>query len=536
MDGQRAAIYARFSTDLQSDRSIDDQIALCRDYAKKQGYRVIRTYDDKARSGTSIFGRDGLLRLMDDARAGAFDIVVVEALDRLSRDQEDLAGLYKRLTFAGVTIMAVHDGQADAVQVGIRGLVSTLFIADLKHKVRRGMAGVVRDGRNAGGKAYGYRPVLGRPGVLEIVEEEATVVRRIFEAVASGHTPREIAGALNREGIPAPRGSAWNASTINGNAARGNGILRNPIYMGRLVWNRVRMVRDPDTGKRVSRLNDPSEFKEAAVPHLAIIPPELFETVSGERARRREASASGDYTRAPKRILSGLLRCHVCGSGMSKTGGGVYAHVQCSRSKESGACSNTRKYRLDKIERAVIDGVKGQLAHPQLLAEYVRAYREERMADAAKAAHGRADIERRLSKVAGQIERLVGALARGVLPVETVEAQVAPLEVERKRLAAELGMQPIAPVVELHPQAVADYLRIASHLADHLDEIDAAEDRELVNSFRAMIDHVVVEGKERGRVEVVVIGRLTALLGIGAGDLGGLMVAEEGFEPPTHGL
>src|SRR5690606_32564760 len=108
----RAATYARFSSDLQRDRSIDDQVALCRDYCARNGLNVVRSFDDRARSGASILGRDGLMAMMDAARDGQFEVLVVEALDRVSRDQEDLAGIYTRLSFAGVEIRAVHDGVA----------------------------------------------------------------------------------------------------------------------------------------------------------------------------------------------------------------------------------------------------------------------------------------------------------------------------------------------------------------------------------------------------------------------------------------
>src|SRR5690606_31280378 len=97
------------------------------DFARRQGLSVVATFDDRARSGASIMGRDGLLSMMETARAGAFDVLIVEALDRLSRDQEDLAGIYKRLTHVGIEIRAVHDGRADIVQIGIRGLVGALY-------------------------------------------------------------------------------------------------------------------------------------------------------------------------------------------------------------------------------------------------------------------------------------------------------------------------------------------------------------------------------------------------------------------------
>ncbi|TGV93786.1 recombinase family protein, partial [Mesorhizobium sp. M2E.F.Ca.ET.154.01.1.1] len=97
----------------------------------------------------------GLTTLMEAARQNTFDTVVVEALDRLSRDMADLAGLYKRLSFLGIEIQAVHDGTADAILIGIRGLVGQMQREDGAKKVRRGMAGVIRDGRHAGGRAYG---------------------------------------------------------------------------------------------------------------------------------------------------------------------------------------------------------------------------------------------------------------------------------------------------------------------------------------------------------------------------------------------
>jgi len=87
-----AAIYARFSTELQNEKSTEDQIALCRTYAARHQLNIVAIFEDKARSGASVFGRDGLMQLMDAARQNLFTVVIVEALDRLSRDMEDLAG------------------------------------------------------------------------------------------------------------------------------------------------------------------------------------------------------------------------------------------------------------------------------------------------------------------------------------------------------------------------------------------------------------------------------------------------------------
>src|SRR5215469_15086354 len=302
-----AAIHARFSTELQNEKSTEDQITLCRAYAARHQLNVVATFEDKARSGASVFGRDGLMQLMDAARQHLFTVVIVEALDRLSRDMEDLAGIHKRLSFQGIEIQAVHDGTADSILIGIRGLVGQMQREDGAKKVRRGMAGVIRDGRYAGGRAYGYRAVPGKPGELEIVEDEAAIVRRIFTAYAAGRTPRDIAHDLNRENIRPPRGRRWNASTINGNAQRGAGLIFNELYAGRIVWNKVRMVKDPDTGKRLSRPNPRDEWQAVPAPHLRIIDEDTW--ANANNLRSEKARLHTNMKRRPAHLLSGLLRC-----------------------------------------------------------------------------------------------------------------------------------------------------------------------------------------------------------------------------------
>ena len=105
----RAAIYARYSSDMQSEASIEDQVRLCRERIEADGWDLVQTYSDRAISGASML-RPGLQGLIEDAMSAKFDVVVAEALDRLSRDQADIAALHKRLSFAGVRIVTLADG------------------------------------------------------------------------------------------------------------------------------------------------------------------------------------------------------------------------------------------------------------------------------------------------------------------------------------------------------------------------------------------------------------------------------------------
>ena len=177
---KRAAIYARFSSDRQNERSSRDQIALCSGWAERQGLAVVDAYTDDAVSGASTINRMGLAQLMRDAGAGLFDVVVCEALDRLSRDQADLAQLKKRLSFLDIKIMTVQDGEVGAMHIGLKGLMGEMFLADLAQKTHRGLRARVNAGQSGGGCAYGYAPVPGEPGRMRIVEAQAGIVRRIF--------------------------------------------------------------------------------------------------------------------------------------------------------------------------------------------------------------------------------------------------------------------------------------------------------------------------------------------------------------------
>ena len=232
---------------------------------------------------------------MRDALNRRFDVVLAESLDRFSRDQEDTAGLFKRLTFAGVNIVTLAEGDITHLHIGFKGTMNALFLKDLAEKTHRGLRGRIEDGKSAGGLCYGYRVVKAlnggtvTTGEREIEPAEAAVVERIFREFIAGVSPKQIAKNLNREGVPGPFGGAWSPSTIYGNAKRGTGILNNELYVGRLVWNRLRYVKNPDTGKRVSRLNPTSEWMSREVPELRIVPDELWTAAKSRQKQTRHA-------------------------------------------------------------------------------------------------------------------------------------------------------------------------------------------------------------------------------------------------------
>jgi site-specific DNA recombinase len=136
----RAAIYARFSSENQSVSSIADQTEVCSRHIAKNGWTAVASYSDAAMSGASRF-RPGYQQLLADLDRGLFDVLVVEALDRLGRKLADIADLHDRCTFSGVTLVAVNVGEITAMHIGLLGTMAQLYLSDLKQKTWRGQLG-----------------------------------------------------------------------------------------------------------------------------------------------------------------------------------------------------------------------------------------------------------------------------------------------------------------------------------------------------------------------------------------------------------
>jgi site-specific DNA recombinase len=244
----RAAIYARFSTDKQSESSIADQVRVCTEWCVKNGAPVAAAFEDQGISGAVIGNRPGL----QAALAAQVEVLVVMDLTRLARSQADLPKLIDRLVFRGVRVVGVQDGYDSArkghkLQAGLTGIIGEAFREMIAEKTYSALESRAQRGAATGGVAYGYR------------EGEAATVCRIFEMYADGWSPRAIATRLNAEGVSSLGASwkrskrrkdgKWLASAIAGDSKRGTGILNNEVYIGRMVWNRSKWTKDPDTGK-----------------------------------------------------------------------------------------------------------------------------------------------------------------------------------------------------------------------------------------------------------------------------------------------
>jgi site-specific DNA recombinase len=548
--GMRAVIYARYSSDLQRDASIEDQIRLCRERIEQEGWQYLHAYSDRASSGASSL-RPAYQSLLEDARRAKFDIVVAEALDRLSRDQEDVAALYKRLSFAGIRLITLTEGEISELHVGLKGTMNALFLKDLADKTRRGLRGRVAEGRSAGGLCYGYEVVpqtdgRGEPvrGGRRVNPAEAAVVGRIFTLFSRGMSARAIARLLNGERVSGPGGRPWGDTTIRGHHARGTGILRNELYIGRLVWNRLRYVRDPATGKRRSRLNPPSAWIVQDVPELRIVDDALWQAVQqrlqairdSEGVQKARATKFWEHRRA-RHLLTDKAFCGSCGGALAAIGAD---HLACSSARRKGTCGNGRSVRRGVFERLILDALKNRLMAPELVAEFIDEFRLEVNRQRQSAELERSAAQTELAAVTRRLDGLVDAIADGLRGPD-LQRRLDELGARKGQLEGLLAA-PAPPPVRLHPNLSELYRQKVAEL--HAALADPELRGEALEIVRSLIERVELHPAENGfRIEL--IGEIANMLTLSAGaeSVGSeitrasvKVVAGEGFEPSTFRL
>ena len=546
---KRAVIYARYSSNLQTDASIEDQVRLAMRLINEQNMELTQTYADHGISGASLL-RPGYQQLLTDARAGMFEVVVAESIDRLSRDQEHIAAFHKTMNFAGVSVVTTSEGAINELHIGLKGTMSALYLKDLADKTRRGLEGRVRKGKSGGGLCYGYRVDHKRyedgsiaRGDRRIDETEAQTIRRIFEEYNAGQSPKSIAHRLNREGIPGPNGGKWGPSTIYGNWRRGTGILNNELYAGRIVWNRQRYIKDPSSGKRQARLNPEHKWVTEEVPSLQIVDDVLWKLVRDKQLSTRRLikgnSNRTEMARRPKYLLSGLLKCGACGGGFSKVS---KHHYGCSTARNKATCDNLLVIRRDTVEMLVLVGLKEHLMQPAAYQAFVDEFTDEYNAKANQSEALKVKLKADLQRTKSEIQKLIEAIKAGV-PGEALKNEMQSLQDRQKKIEEDLSVAPL-PAPRLHPNLATIYKEKIANLVQALNNPNTLI--EANTAIRQLIERVQLI-PVNGELKIELYGELAALLKLGTepkdehpqAESEGVqitLVAGVGFEPTTFRL
>lgn len=512
----RTAAYARYSSDQQSVASLEDQLRNCRTYCARQDWAAPVEFTDAAISGSRM-DRPGYRRLL--ASAHQFDVIMVDDLSRLSRDTIESAKAVRHLVHMGVRLIGVSDG-TDTAQKGykigasLRGLMSELYIDDLAEKTHRGLAGRALQGASAGGLPYGYR--VTEVGQRAIDEAQAMIVRRVFAEYIAGKSPRAIAAALNKDRIPTARGTSWAMTVIYGDLRRGLGILANPIYVGRQVWNRSKWVKHPDTGRRLRQERPESEWYTTEHPELAIVDAATWNAAQarmrGMSPNRLEKPAGGPG-RPARHILSGILRCDVCGGPLVIVDRYRYG---CATHKDRGdaACNSRIRVPRAGAEEALLASIRKDLLSDAAFQRLQRAVAAE-LKNAAPDLDG---AKRRIADAERVHANIMTAIRAGIITAST-KAELVSAETDIKTARAALSaLQQVQPA-QMLPRLRETWTRTLAKLGDLKDVHGVRE------SLRELLGNSIVVKEKAGELFAEIAGSCQINL-----------VAGAGFEPATFGL
>ncbi len=504
-DRLHLAFYGRYSTDMQSDTSIEDQLRRCKDWATRNGHSIVLLFEDRAVSGSAVRNREGFQQLMETALSDdvPFNGIIVDDLSRLSRDVADIHHYLKRLRFRGIRVISVVDGIDTAekpakVQVAVKALFNEVYLDHLRDQTKRGLDGRFVRGLSTGGRIFGYKSVpIDRvnlqAGSRRVIDpEEAEIVRHIFDRFIRGESEKTIAKSLN---VSRLGGKRWSPNVIWH-------MLQNEAYTGRFTFNKKEWIKNPDTGRRVYRERPPNEWLVAELPELRIIDDAVWEAAQERVERRRKANPNKRAASKGDSLLSGFLFCH-CGRRLTLHG----IKYACPANFEQGICENTVRFRRDAIEGLVLRAVRERLLPA------IEAIEEEVNHIASSQDEYEAQVEKIRKEVKGletSIRNRVRNMTALEMDPEDVRLIQEILREERSRLAT---LQETLEKVErsFHPISIDRGLILQA--LDNLDTV-LSQDPLLGKEFLAgLIDRVVIsplssDDEEPAKLRCPVCGRV----------------------------
>ena len=406
-------IYARFSSHGQNEQSIESQIRTCKEFADSKGYNVIGIYSDKAKTGTND-KRPDFQRMMKDAQSGTFRYIIVYMMDRFSRNRRDSI-MYKEMLKEkyGIKVLSalepISDDEGGEFYEMFLEWNAEKYSKRLSKRIRDGIDTSVKNGTYCGGKLmYGYKLIdtekTGKKGIIhkvEINEEEAEVVRFIFESYANGIPKKKIAEALN------VKGHRFNGKKFTFRMFEH--WLVNEKYTGEFTF-----------GGRVCTNVYPQ-----------IIDKTLFKKVQDKLNEKRYVSGGENTAKVPY-LLARKLYCGHCGTKMIADGGtskkGVKYYYYACKKKKAGEC-NKRRERKDRLEQYVVYHVVDFLSdknNMETIANDVIAYYNKRTDES-----NLKSINAKIAAIQADVERLTDSYvtAQSTLLRNSIEKKMADYEV-----------------------------------------------------------------------------------------------------------
>ena len=488
LDLTPAALYARVSSDRQDvDLSVSAQLRALKEYAKANGYVVAREYVDEAESGR-VADRPQFREMIEEGGKpkAPFDVILVWKFSRFTRKREHAVAFKSQLRRKGIRVVSIteqaEDNATGRLLEGIIESVDEYYSENLAQEVVRGMREAASRGFFLGSKApFGYRKIKVSDGAkerptLEVDPATAPVVREVFEKSLRGSGLKELCKELNDRGVT-NRGKRWYKGTLHY-------VLRNEAYTGTAVWGKASKGQEAADPVRVER----------AWP--ALVSRELFEDVQqamSERAPKvqRPARVGSPY------LLSGLLKCGVCGRPYSAQGAksGQFAYYICGTLFRDGAGTCTARYlNAPRLETFVVEKIRERILNEETITELVTLVAEEIDAMAGELSGRLEVIEAELSDVRKRLEKLYEAIETSELTLEVLSPRIMSLRHREEQLEAardDAETQLEQRRVEL--PTTEEIVRYVGEFQEFLKDGTMPERKALIRNF---VEGIEVEGDE----------------------------------------
>ena len=483
-----AALYARVSSDRQDmDLSVSAQLRALRDYAKANGYSIARQYVDEAESGR-VADRPQFREMIEEGSKpnAPFEVILVWKFSRFTRKREHAVAFKSMLRRKGIRVVSIteyaDDSPTGKLMEAIIESVDEFYSENLAQEVVRGMREAASRGFFLSSNApFGYRKIKVSDGAkerptLEVDPATGSVVREIFESSLRGNGLKEICKELNDRGV-GNRGKRWNKGGLHY-------LLTNEAYTGAAVWGRT---------SRGEQAADPVRV-EGAWP--ALVSRELFDEVR-QAMRDRAPRVQRPGRVGSKFLLSGLLKCGVCGRSYSGQGAksGQFAYYICGTLYREGAGTCSARYlNAPRLETFVVEKIRERILNEETIVALVATVAEEIDALASELADRLEVIEAELSDVRKRLDRLYEAVETSELTLEVLSPRILSLRHREEQLEA--ARDDAERQLERRRVALPNTEEIVEYVADFREFLKDGSFPERKALIRNFVEGIEVVGDE----------------------------------------
>ncbi|WP_381399110.1 cassette chromosome recombinase CcrB [Staphylococcus aureus] len=406
MKKKRIGGYIRVSTEKQvMGYSIEGQITQIEQYCRFNGYELVDIYADRGISGKSM-NRPELQRMLNDAKNGKLDCVMVYKTNRLARNTSDLLTIVEELHRQNVEFFSLSErmevkNSTGKLMLQILASFSEFERNTILENIYNGQHQRALEGYYQGNLPLGYNNIPDNKKELMINQHEANIVKYIFESYAKGHGYRKIANALNHKGYVTKKGNPFSISAVTY-------ILSNPFYIGKIQFAKYKDWND----KRRKGLNDKPVIAEGK--HTPIISQDLWNKV---QARKKQVSKKPQVHGKGTNLLTGIIFCEKCGAAYAASNttntlkDGTKKRIRyysCSnfRNKGSKVCS-ANSVRADVIEKYVMDQILEVVKSDKVLKQVIERVNQENHVDVAALNHDIAYKQQQFDEINTKLKNLV---------------------------------------------------------------------------------------------------------------------------------